>query len=60
MLQVENRLFRVPTYMFFKESPTFVETFNLTPLSAEAQRHGETRPGTNSENPIVMPDDVQC
>jgi hypothetical protein len=58
MPQVENRLFRVPSYMFFKGSPTFVETFNLPPLSAE--NHGDTWPGANSENPIVLPDDVRC
>lgn len=29
LLQVDNRLFRVPSYMFFEESPTFVEIFNL-------------------------------
>ena len=50
-------MFRVPSYMFFKESSTFVETFNLA-LSAE--NHGDTWPGMNSENPIVLPDDVRC
>ncbi|KIM35303.1 hypothetical protein M413DRAFT_32563 [Hebeloma cylindrosporum] len=55
VFEVENRLFRVPSYMFFKESPTFVETFDLPPLFTE--NHGD---GTNPENPIVLPDDVRC
>ena len=28
--QVEGRLFRVPTYQFFKESPEFSETYKLS------------------------------
>jgi len=43
--------------MFFKESSTFVETFNLPSLSTEA--YGDIWPGMNPENPIVLPDDVR-
>ncbi|KIM35315.1 hypothetical protein M413DRAFT_41523, partial [Hebeloma cylindrosporum] len=55
IFEVENRLFRVPSYMFFKESPAFVETFKLPLLSTE-----DRGDGTNSEPSIVLPDDVRC
>ena len=52
LLQVDNRLFRVPSYMFFEESPTFVEIFNLeTPRPSNVDDLS-----TTSKSPIVITD----
>ena len=39
--QVENRLFRVPSYQFFKEAPSFSEVFELSAHATSGAENGD-------------------
>ena len=54
--QVENRLFRVPSYQFFKEAPSFSEIFEL---SAHATR-AENGDPIKLDSEKVSKEDFRC
>ena len=51
LFQVENVLFRVPTYLLSKESELFAGMFKLP-------QPGENTEGSNDSNPIVLPSEL--
>ncbi|KAJ3510552.1 hypothetical protein NLJ89_g4609 [Agrocybe chaxingu] len=52
--QVENSLFRVPSYRFTRDSENFAEMFKL-PQADRANVEGASR-----ERPIILPDSISC
>jgi hypothetical protein len=53
--QVENSLFRVPSYQFIRHSVVFADMLNLP---QGEQKKGGSREGSDDKNPIVLPETI--